>query len=84
MCVACRQSQDKKSLVRIVRTIEGVFVDPTGKISGRGAYLHEDPACWSLGSTKKLEKALKTTFTKEDLARMEEYQKSIKNRTREK
>lgn len=34
-------------MVRLVRTPdEGVIVDPTGKRSGRGAYLCTDPACW--------------------------------------
>ena len=30
----------KRSLVRLVRRPEGVQVDPTGKLAGRGAYLH--------------------------------------------
>ncbi len=39
-CVSCRTSADKKSLVRVVRTLEGeVRIDPTGKAPGRGAYL---------------------------------------------
>jgi len=47
-CVSCRTERDKRDLVRIVRTTSGdVAVDPTGKASGRGAYLCADPACWS-------------------------------------
>ncbi|HUW09157.1 MAG TPA: YlxR family protein, partial [Anaerolineae bacterium] len=39
-CVACRQVQGKRALVRIVRLAGGdVQVDPTGKLAGRGAYL---------------------------------------------
>jgi len=51
-CLGCGGAFDKKSLVRIVRTPEGeVLVDPTGKRSGRGAYVCRDKAC--------LEKAIK-------------------------
>lgn len=77
MCVACRQSQDKKTLVRLVRTPDGVFVDETGKLPGRGAYLHADPSCWESGMKKYLQKALRTTFSKADLDRLSAYLDSI-------
>ncbi|MBT2755975.1 YlxR family protein [Mesobacillus foraminis] len=42
-CVATGEMRPKKELVRIVRSKEGdVSVDPTGKKSGRGAYLSKD------------------------------------------
>ena len=78
MCVACRQSQDKKNLVRLVRTPEGVFVDETGKMPGRGAYLHADPICWESGVNKFLQKALRTTYREEDLERLRVYQNSLR------
>jgi len=78
MCVACRQSQEKRSLVRIVRTVDGVFVDITGKLSGRGAYLHQDPACWEIGLKKSLENALKTKFKEGDRERLTQYQDILK------
>jgi hypothetical protein len=81
MCVACRQSQDKKSLVRIVRTKEGVFVDEIGKQAGRGAYLHADPSCWEIGLKKSLERALKTSFTEQDRERLLQYQNILSGRT---
>ena len=77
MCVACRQSQDKKTLVRLVRTPEGVLVDETGRLPGRGAYLHADPACWESGMKKHLQKALRTSFSEEDLERLSAYLDSI-------
>jgi len=77
MCVACRQSQDKKTLVRLVRTPEGVFVDETGRLPGRGAYLHADPSCWESGMKKHLQKALRTTFSEEDLERLGAYLDSM-------
>jgi uncharacterized protein len=79
MCVACRQSQDKKSLVRLVRTPEGVVVDPTGKMPGRGAYLHADPNCWEQGVNKHLEKALNTALNEVNRKELITYQESFKN-----
>jgi predicted RNA-binding protein YlxR (DUF448 family) len=70
MCIACRQSQDKRSLVRLVRTPDGVFVDNSGKLSGRGAYLHADSNCWEKGIKNHLEKALRTTLSPADRERL--------------
>ncbi len=40
MCLSCRERKEKKALIRIVRTTQGIFeVDPTGKKAGRGAYV---------------------------------------------
>jgi predicted RNA-binding protein YlxR (DUF448 family) len=67
-CVACRRTTAKRELVRIVRTPEGgVEVDPTGKRSGRGAYLCAAPDCWRLAVQKnRLDRALKTTVSARD------------------
>ena len=46
-CIACRQSKDKRELIRLVRTPEGeLVVDETGRKNGRGAYLCRQQACW--------------------------------------
>ncbi len=46
MCVGCREMKEKKELIRVVRSPEGdVSLDPTGKKSGRGAYVCRDPDC---------------------------------------
>ena len=46
MCVACREMKPKKEMLRVVRPKEGdVFIDLTGKVAGRGAYVCNDPAC---------------------------------------
>lgn len=51
-CVACRTSKDKRDMLRIVRSPEGVIsLDKTGKASGRGAYICGDAEC-----IKKLKK----------------------------
>ncbi|MCD8006621.1 MAG: YlxR family protein [Oscillospiraceae bacterium] len=45
-CLGCGEPKEKKSLVRIVRTPEGeILVDPTGKKSGRGAYICPKSEC---------------------------------------
>ncbi len=50
MCVACHQMRSKRDLVRLVRTPTGdVKVDPTGKLSGRGAYVCPDAQCAEVG-----------------------------------
>ena len=83
MCVACRQSQDKKSLVRLVRTPDGVVVDQTGKLAGRGAYLHTDPECWEQGVKQNLERALNTTLNDKNRADLIVYQNAFSNEINE-
>lgn len=82
-CVACRQTDSKRTLVRIVRTAtSGVQVDPTGKMAGRGAYLCRNRACWDavLGSSQqvaRLNAALKTTLTEEEKAALRQFADSL-------
>lgn len=46
MCIACREMHPKKNLVRIVSSKDdGVSVDPTGKKSGKGAYICRNEQC---------------------------------------
>ena len=62
-CVACRTTGGKRSLLRVVRLPDGagVALDPTGKKSGRGAYVCQTPECVALAlKQKKLERSLKT------------------------
>jgi predicted RNA-binding protein YlxR (DUF448 family) len=61
MCIACRRSETKRGLFRLVRDSEGrVAVDPTGKRAGRGAYLCHQPACWEQALKRRgLERALR-------------------------
>lgn len=66
-CVGCRQVLPKRSLVRIVRTPEGVHIDLTGKAPGRGAYLHSVRACWEKALKGSLARALRAELTRSDL-----------------
>ncbi|MFP4077685.1 MAG: RNase P modulator RnpM [Bacillota bacterium] len=51
-CVATGEMLNKHDLLRIVKNKEGeVFVDPSGKAHGRGAYVKKD-----LSAVKKLKK----------------------------
>lgn len=78
-CVACRRTTAKRDLVRVVRTPEGsVEVDPTGKRSGRGAYLCPTPDCWRFAIQKgRLDRALKTSISAHDKEALLEYAQSL-------
>lgn len=66
-CIACRGVAGKRSLMRLVRTADGVVVDPTGKLAGRGAYLHPDRRCWqAVLRGNRLEQALRTQLSAEN------------------
>ena len=68
-CVACRTTTNKRGLIRIVRTAEGIVADPTGKLAGRGAYVCGQSACWDEALSKgRLEHSLKARLTAEDAA----------------
>jgi len=60
-CVGCGELIGKKGAVRVVRDKDGnISVDPTGKKSGRGAYICNDVKCLELAKKgKKLERSLK-------------------------
>jgi predicted RNA-binding protein YlxR (DUF448 family) len=60
----------KRSLIRVVRTSQGVQVDQTGKLAGRGAYLHDRKSCWDRGLKGPLSYALKTSLTDEERDRL--------------
>jgi predicted RNA-binding protein YlxR (DUF448 family) len=65
-CVGCRRVLEKKTLIRLVRTPDGVVIDLSGKLAGRGAYLHENRSCWEKGLKGSLANALKTELTEKD------------------
>lgn len=74
-CVACRMVRPKRDLVRIVRTPTGVVeIDPSGKKTGRGAYLCRAQHCWTRALQRRLlSKALKTEVPAPDRAALERF-----------
>ena len=65
-CVVCRQTSDKRELLRVVRLPEKdggeVVVDPTGKRSGRGSYVCPDAQCIEKArKARRFERALAPT-----------------------
>lgn len=75
--MGCREVLPKRKMIRIVRTADGVQIDRTGKLAGRGAYLHDRRECWERGLKGALGHALKTTLTTEDQARLEEFMNTL-------
>ena len=64
MCVGCREMKEKKTLIRVVRNPEGeVSIDPTGKKSGRGAYVCRNSECLKRAiKQKQLERQLEAVL----------------------
>jgi uncharacterized protein len=71
----------KRSLIRLVRKPDGVFVDATGKSAGRGAYLHDQLSCWEKGLKGAIAHALRTQLTPEDRQRLSEHMASLPDET---
>lgn len=76
-CVGCRSVLAKRTLIRVVRGPEHVQVDPSGKLAGRGAYLHNARPCWEKGLKGALGHALKVTLAPEDLAALRQFMETL-------
>ena len=73
-CVACRTTTNKRALIRIVRTTDGIVADSTGKLAGRGAYICEKTACWDEAISRgRLEHSLKAKLTARDADALRAY-----------
>lgn len=74
-CIACRQTNEKKALIRLVRTGNGIVeVDTLGKKPGRGAYLCPRKSCWEMALKKnRLEYALRTRLSDNNREMLSEY-----------
>ncbi len=74
MCIACRVMQDKKNMLRIVRTASGeILPDRTGKLAGRGAYICDNAECVrKLGKYHLLSKAFSCEVSEETYRAVEE------------
>ena len=80
-CVGCRKVLEKRTLIRIVKSPNGIQVDPTGKMSGRGAYLHNRRSCWRAGLRGALGNALKQTLTTEEYERLSAFADTLPEET---
>lgn len=60
-CLGCQEMMNKKSLIRIVKNKEEeFFVDATGKLNGRGAYICHTQSCLEMAiKNKGLERSFK-------------------------
>lgn len=72
-CIGCGSEKPKKELIRIVRTAKNeIFLDPSGRKNGRGAYICADPGCvrkaWR---TKGLDRSFKESVQREIYDRLE-------------
>ena len=65
-CVGCRMMKNKKELIRILKTDEGIIIDDTGKKNGRGAYICPNSQCLKKAiENKGLERSFKMPVDKE-------------------
>ncbi|MDY6065086.1 MAG: YlxR family protein [Finegoldia sp.] len=66
-CISCGENKTKEELIRIVlNKEEGILIDPTYKMNGRGAYICKDKACIEKAmKDKKLNHAFKTNVNQE-------------------
>lgn len=64
-CVVCRTKDAKRQLTRVVKTPDGrIEIDPTGKLNGRGAYICDNPDCWTRAAeSNALGAALRVVLT---------------------
>ena len=67
----------KRELIRLVRRSEGVEIDPTSKLAGRGAYLHNQRSCWERGLKGTLAQALKVTLTLANREHLGEFMQTL-------
>ena len=61
-CIVCRKKGSKNSFIRVVKNANGICLDKTGKVSGRGAYICDSAEC--LAKCKKTH-ALNRAFKQE-------------------
>ena len=80
-CMGCRERENKRELIRVVRSPEGnVGLDFGGKLNGRGAYLCPNPECLKRAiRSKALERSLEVEIPEEVYAHLEKEMEAQKN-----
>lgn len=81
MCLGCREMKPKKELLRVVRSPEGeVSLDPTGRKSGRGAYVCKSADCLQRAiKQRQIERAFECTLSEETKAALTDTLESMRN-----
>ena len=74
-CIACRQVKEKRDLIRLVSTENGIAeIDVFAKKPGRGAYLCPKITCWELALRRnRLDYALRTRLRDDNRQTLREY-----------
>ena len=66
-CIGCMTSKPKQELIRIVADEDGLHIDPSGKMPGRGAYLCRNEECAKLALKKNaFGRNLKTEVSRQE------------------
>jgi len=78
-CIACRQTRNKRDLVRLVRTEVGfVEIDLSAKKPGRGAYLCPRRDCWERGlKGNRLQYTLRTKLSVDNRQSLIDYSNNL-------
>lgn len=63
-CVGCGEMIAKKEMLRVVKTKDNeIMLDLTGKLNGRGAYIHLNKTCFDQAvKSKGLERSFKMSI----------------------
>lgn len=70
-CIVCGKHDDKRALLRVVRSPEGVVnYDPSGRAAGRGAYVCSEECLVRARRGGRLARALKATMGDGDYERV--------------
>lgn len=73
MCIVCREGRPKKELLRVVATENGLTLDNTGKLNGRGAYICcKDECINKCLKTKALNRAFKKNIAQDEYEKIKE------------
>lgn len=72
-CMGCRERKNKREMIRVVRSPEGIVsLDFGGKAPGRGAYLCPNPECLKRAiRSKALDRSLEITIPDDVYTRLE-------------
>lgn len=78
LCVACQEAAGKRGLIRVVRTADSVEIDLSGKLPGRGAYLHSRIDCWQKALESNLiARSLRTKVSAEAIQQLTQFSATL-------